>query len=296
MAQIDLGGGISFDTQTGIASSGGGVAPGSTPVPIQPATRIGSYTPAPTPPAGGGVGGGYNNPFAKTNPGGMGAPRGTTTPMSDPLAAVRNVLKGMGITVNPYNPFWQRGLQSYSAGMLPQFMANVLRGGADNSVGSGGEGALEAAFGDFIKSNAQGGYQQPTAGQTATNLGEINAGLRKWTDFATQGGYDISTPEGMARATQDAGGGGTLGGFNINQLGVLSQLLNPQAQQDLFMGSYLPVLGPQWGAGVQRALQPIMDNYEYGIAPTFGSGDPFSFLDVLLGSLGIPYSGPVYGK
>ena len=219
---------------------------------------------------------------------------------SDPLGAVLNTLRDMGIMGNPYSQAFNRATKTVASGMLPQFVFNAMGGGY------GGDANMEDEFRKFVSGQITNPSQQ-SYGNIAGSLGDFNALLRQVAQVAAgmpdidpnmEGTQrpDMSTPEGVAAMnaylqSQSGQGGGATGGLSPLQMALAGMFLDPASQQNLFLGAYMPFLGPTMTAGLGRAIQPLADQWDSYYDPLLQS-DPrtsmMSFLDILTGSTGIP--------
>ena len=208
---------------------------------------------------------------------------GWQTPISDPGAAVRNTMRQMGIQSNPFNQSWQNLITNLTAGILPQFFTKTLQEGQ----GGGDLGYLEKNFGDFINARLSGNYAAPTMGQSQQNLGSLNSTLRAVTDavMGMDGKYDMSTPKGRALALSALQSRGGSGGVNPLQMAIASQMLSPDDQAAMFLGSYLPGIGPGLTRGLAKVIAPQQQVWEDYQAALSGQTNK-SFLDMLIGSFG----------
>lgn len=228
----------------------------------------------------------YGSPAAASTGGTTGGPTSGLVspdayyPISDPLKAVRNVLRNQGIYGNPFNPYYEALTKQLAAGVLPQFMGSMLGGG-----GTGYDMGTE--FSNFIRGRIGGqiapwNYQQAGAG-----IGNINALLRQVAQAASMSGLGpgaLNTPEGLAALTAS-------GKLSPLQLAFGGLLASPQRQAEAFLSSYLPSLGIGLTEGLRQIISPQMEAFSDFLGPQMAM-DPktqfMSLLDLLTGSLGIP--------
>lgn len=210
---------------------------------------------------------------------------------SNPAGAVRNYLQSQGRTWDPFNQAYNKMLDQFGAGLLPQFLAQ--------EVGKSDTASMNQDFGNFIGGRYNGSIAAPTVQGATQNLGVLNSALRQAMEVARgplaamnqervaagQPPIDLSTPAGRAalQAYMAAHGGSGMGTIPMSIAGMMT---DPQTQAAMYLSSYLPALGPALSQGLGKivgAQQQNWDNYQGPIQGAQGR----SFLDYLTGSMGL---------
>ena len=215
---------------------------------------------------------------------------GYQTPYNDPLKALMNTLRGQGRYVSMGNPAIMQGLRRVASGLVPQYLNSIM-----TQQSFPNDTSIDTGFGNFLQTMTQGQSTAPNWGynQAAQFMGNMNSLLRQ-IDAITSGlGLTSKDPEFLARlaeAMQKAG-----------IPGVLQQVIGGDlwgdldAQQGMYLASYAPFLGAGLLPGLSKVATGQRGLWDQVLAEAIGAqGQPFSFLDLLTGSLGIPYTGPKY--
>lgn len=218
-------------------------------------------------------------------------PDGWQYPINDPGAAVRNYLRSQGKQWNPFGAY-QRMLDQFSSGLLPQFLAQQATKTGDTS-------SMSREFGDFIGGRYSGAIAAPTLNQSTAHLGQLNslqqqilqvvngplALLNNERAAAGLPPVNISTEEGRAALMAFAQKRGGMG-LNINQLAVGGMMNDPQTQMALYLAAYLPALGPAMSQGLGKIVGTQKGLYDDYLGPIVESKNR-SFLDFLTGSMNL---------
>ena len=179
---------------------------------------------------------------------------------------------------NPFNQSWQRSINQFAGGLLPQFASFALGGGTDQNR------TMEEEFSNFIgsrMSGQRGGMSMPEAGQELGKLEELIRGISQAVGGVQ--GADLSTPEGRAAAIAQLQGQGT---YNPMQLGIAGQFLTPESQAALYLGSYLPSLGPALTSSLGKTIAPMRQAWDDYGEQTAGGTQGSQFMSLLSRLLG----------
>lgn len=205
-------------------------------------------------------------------------PPGWQTPIDDPGRAVRNYLRSQGTTVNPFNQSMTRAVNQFAGGLLPHFAAYSLGGGTDQNR------TQEEEFSRFIGERLGGQRGPMSMGQATSELGGLHdliQGVSR--QAAGVQGADMSTPEGRAAALAQLQGQGT---YSPMQLGWAGQFLTPDSQAALYLGSYLPMLGPALASSLSRAIAPQREAWSDYQEQLAGGTQGSTFMNLLSRLLG----------
>lgn len=210
--------------------------------------------------------------------------------VGNPGAAVRNYLRNRGQPINPFNQGWNRLLNTFAAGLLPQYYAGLVNGGETDFDYAGRN------FRNFIHQRWTGSMAPPSYSDARTIMGQLNQLIRQArsgldlvgtinAERAQQGlpPLDLTKKDdrnALEAAMQEKGGVG----MGVLPLSVAMQMSTPDEQAAMLLAAYLPSLGPTLSEGLNKALQIQLrdwnDYYQYV--------DPMkNFLDLITGSWGI---------
>ena len=180
---------------------------------------------------------------------------------------------------NPFNSQWMRLVNQMSGSVMPHFLSQL---GPDAS-------SVESGFGDFIGKYLSGAIAPLSMSGAAGAIGSLgdrmSSAQSKLAPFGEQ--FDLNTPEGRAQAMAMAQQKGNVSPLEASLMGAYSE---PEEQMKLFLGAYMPSLGPTLTAGLGKAYGPMSQAWEDGLGAIAGGpgGSYTTLLNMLTGRPGSP--------